>query len=132
MVLSYWSTAIQEAGLIGKPVILLDLYGIFSNFREFEKNKGFFDYGFCRYVRDETELGQAIDQLYREFRDGKQMETKIPPDVTEYYLGPFDGECTNRVVDALIQDRDRHPMGEAQRPIERSRGVTTPLNSNGL
>ncbi len=94
MALSYWSSALLEAGTCGVPVIYVDLKEQKSS-----RVKEFLDDGFGRIVTDLSSLRNELEELSR-WRD-KNKTKEISKERREYYLGKRDGKSVERIADSI-------------------------------
>jgi CDP-glycerol glycerophosphotransferase (TagB/SpsB family) len=93
LVVSQYSTAIGEAAIVGKPVIMVDLF----NFRGGE------DYiraGICLYVTNSADLLRAIEKALNDQSIRNEMTGSREAFIARYFY-KLDGHAAERVVEAL-------------------------------
>ncbi len=100
MLLSYWSTAIIEAGMAGVPIIYLDL--------ESQNNasvRRYAESGFCEVATNDSELRNALEKFCE--RSDRTKFNGISAKILEYHLGKQDGKNTERVVSLLLETLEK-------------------------
>ena len=112
LVVSQYSTAIGEAALVDKPVIMVDLY----NFRGGE------DYirsGICLYVTHSGDLNRAIEKALYDQSTRSEMSSSREAFITRYFY-KLDGRAAERVVDALEALMEARAAGSSAAPPAQS------------
>lgn len=96
--ISYWSTAVIEAMIVGVPVIIID-------YAKSDVGHPLAKHELCRVVSDKDELAQAISCLYKLYSDNKKPvfpSAGIIDDI--FYLGKNDQMNTRRTVEKIIAE----------------------------
>ena len=94
MLVSYWSTALIEAGMAGVPIIYADLDGHDSSaVRDYSAE------GFCEVAKSDEELRALFEKRCRSGFAPRPLPTEA---VCEHYFGKRDGKNTARVVEHLL------------------------------
>jgi len=93
LVVSQYSTAISEAALLDKPVIMAD-------FQDFRGGEDYLDSGICLYATDSQHLLRAIEKGLYDESVRSQMRSAREAFVARYFF-KLDGRAAERVVDAL-------------------------------
>jgi hypothetical protein len=106
MVLAQWSTAIQEAAMLGKQSLLIDLFGSYQHFVTEPTVGPFFQNGFCTILAGEAAVKRGIQTTYDQFLHGNAKLKPVSEDVRNFYLGPNDGGNTKRIVDHILASQN--------------------------
>ncbi len=102
MLISYWSTALLEAAMIGLPTIFIDPFPPYSrSLYKFSEN------GFCSIVKTPVELRERLQRLQKDGAASFEMPTA---EKREYYLGVQTPGSTRSVADEIIQRMKSSPM----------------------
>jgi hypothetical protein len=115
MITTCWTTAIPEALWLKKPVLLVDLYRVYDHMWSFKQNHGFFAQKGLHIARTEDEVRQQYRRLCE-----RRGETPRPD---EYFLGPRDGQNSNRVVNFILSVHSNTPSsGKKHYTVDRQVG----------
>jgi hypothetical protein len=106
MLISYWSTALIEAGLIGLPVYFVNLDALFGVALD-----SFSREGFCNIVRSKKELNKAIKKLCEAKGNAVSLNV-IDREKRFQYLGFEDANNTTRVVDSIMRQLMSIPLSK--------------------
>jgi hypothetical protein len=93
LVVSQYSTAISEAAMVDKPVIM-------ANFQRFRGGEDYIQSGICLHITDSHDLLAALDKALYDPSVRTQM-TNARGSFIQRYFYRLDGHSAERVVDAL-------------------------------
>ncbi len=93
MLVSYWSTALVEAGMLGVPVIYVDLES-----QDSAAVRQYSTQGFCEVVKNLEELRQALQKI-----GGPARRTASSSAPLEYYFGKKNGSGAARIAEGICQ-----------------------------
>lgn len=112
MLISYWSTALLEAAIIGLPTIFIDPFPPYSrNLYEFS------DSGFCEVVNNCAGLRAVIEKLQVGILPGR---VRLTPRKRNYYLGDESPVSVQRVTERILAEINKAGSGDI--PINHAKG----------